>query len=145
MPRHRPHPTKRKPYHTYKHSSFKWLPLFQSCDQGCSRRKIARDNNIPHSTLVSRYNDWIKAGRPTSDNHTPHNGLGDARGHVPRILTEIEEQVLLEQLENRRNREATHDSHIRCHSNSIEHDNSNTWRMQTKTSPFDPPHLLINL
>ncbi len=113
MPREPRHPAKRAPYHNYTRASYNWLPLFRACDDGCSRRKLARDSKIPHMTLVSRYNDWIKAGRPSSDTHTPHDGLGDSRGHVSRILTDIEEQILLQQLQQRRNTRPTHDSHIR--------------------------------
>ena len=119
MPRQRPPPTKRTPYHTYTHSSYNWIQLFTSCDQGCSQRKIARDNHIPHKTFVNRYTNWIEAGRPTRDNHKPYNGLGDARGRHLRILTETEEKILLERLEERRNRKATHDSHIRKYATQL--------------------------
>ncbi len=110
MPRQPRHATTRQPYHTYRDTSCNWLALFTSCDQGCSQRKAARDAHIPFNTFNTRYTNWIAAGRPQSDNHTSYNGRpGGSEGrHL-----HTEEQILLEQLEQRRNRKPTHDSHIR--------------------------------
>ena len=112
MPPRQQHTTKRKPYQNYSHPSFNWLDLLRAIGKGAKQAKIARERAIPRTTLQTQYNDWVEAGRPTTNSNTPHTGMGGARGHASRSLTDEAEHVLANLTDTRRNLVPTHDRHI---------------------------------
>ena len=114
MPRstRKQHTTQRKPYQNYAHASFNWLDLFRVLDEEGGIRKLARQHHIPESTLRTRYHNWIASGRPSTNDNTPHTGLGDARGLSTRALSAETEKVLADLVNVRRNKTPMHDADI---------------------------------